>query len=350
MDILIDTNILLYKDSDHEVPTRLQELMEIVSDLNHRLVVHPLSISEVEEDKNVREKRVLLSRIKSYSKLQTVLDPTDDDTFFEKIGKPKNKWDQVDSFLLYCVYKNEVDFFVTEDAGIIKQASVLDISDKVMTFKNALHHFRKLKQKKVKLGDAPIICFYKKGENWYIGERDKEISFKDTLGFRFIHFLLNNEYKDFTPIQVYNCGKSAGDVYKTNLDEIINLGLHLEEPIFLKPMPVKEIDLRIELLEKKFDEDLLNDDRMIIEEEIAELNKKRKEKKPIRNSKSESENARRNVYRRVKDALEEINKNKETAWILKYLNKSTIKTGDNFIYKPVVTDKPHWILHSNQII
>ena len=352
MDILIDKNILLYKDADHEVPMRLQELIEIINDLKHRLVIHPASIKEIEEDSNIEERNVLLSRINSYSKLQTVLDPADDDTFYEKIGKPENKWDQVDSVLLYCVYKNEVDFFLTEDPGIIKQAEVLNISDRVMNFKKALRHFRNLKQKKTKLGDAPVLCFYKKGEFWYVGEKDKEISFNGMDGFEYIHYLLVNENKHKNSLEIYNIVKNPSDnTLKDAMswEEKEMQGLGEQKEIYNSPITIKEKEAlrkrKIQLEEKLENQFLSDNERLQYENELDKINDFLPKKYALADS-SQIKTIRTDVLRSILRAFDKIN----TVKIMPlYLNKSTLKTGKNCIYRPNENNKPSWILFPEDV-
>lgn len=354
MDILIDKNILLYKDADHEVPMRLQELIEIINDLKHRLVIHPASVKEIEEDRNIGEKNVLLSRINSYSKLQTVLDPADDDTFYEKIGKPENKWDQVDSVLLYCVYKNEVDFFLTEDPGIIKQAEVLNISDRVMNFKKALKHFRNLKQKKIKSGDGPVLCFYKKGDCWYVGEKGKEAPFDGINGFEYIHCLLRNENKLMNSIEIYTSGKILGDNISNDelsMEDKEMGGFDVEKPKSDKFLTAEERKaLRNEA--KRINEKLENQSlpENIREQYINELDKieefLNKHISPPRDSISKVGTVRTNVSKSITAALKRIH----TVKIMPlYLNESTLKTGGSCIYHPDENNKPSWILFPEDV-
>ncbi len=321
------------------------------------LVIHPISVSEIEKDNNINNKDVIISKIKAYSHLESKVNPYDDDKYFELIGKPKTERDKVDSYLLYCVYENSADFFLTEDPDIIKQATVLNIADRVMNLKKALNHFKTLKQKKAKHGDAPILCFYKKGDNWYVGENGKEIPFRHMKGFEHVHFLLSYPYKNFTPKVVYHSAKSSEDIARdaTIPIEDKNMeGFDIEKPLYngyLNAKAKSSITKRIEELQELLDSDSLSiDQKENLEDELKKCENILAQKKPQRDSKSSEEKARLNIYRSIMRVLETIGDNKSTAFMTRYLNKSTIEAKDYCIYNPSEYDTPLWILHPNETL
>jgi len=349
MDILLDTHILLQKDADRELSVHLQELIEVLSDLNHRLVVHPLSIKEIQEDKNVREKNVLLSRIKSYSKIRTEHDPLDDDAFIQKIGRPENKWDQVDTCLLYCVYKSEVDFFLTEDRDVIKQAAELKISNKVMKVKEALRYFKEQKRKRSGSGTGPVLCFYKKGEHWYVGEKGKEVSFNDMNGFSYIYFLLCNENKLFHSNEIYTAGNISDDNlprHQIIQEDKDSHGFEPEKPIYEKrltpSMKQRILDEKEELEEKLQHQSLSENERIEAEDQLT-LIKQYLHDRPGQDDTSKVKTVRNNVQKSIKRALNKIHQVKNMSL---YLNISTVATGAYCIYRPDINNKPSWILFS----
>ena len=56
--ILIDTNIIIYREDLEKVPDDVQELLRILNETNHKVVTHPLSLEEINKDKILREKRL----------------------------------------------------------------------------------------------------------------------------------------------------------------------------------------------------------------------------------------------------------------------------------------------------
>ena len=149
MNILVDTDILLSIESDHMIHRHLSEVLRIINELHCRIVIHPSTVKEIEEDQDIPNKMILLSKIKKYSLLTTQSNPYDDETFFKLINKPASARDKVDAFLLYCLYKNEVNFILTEDPDMIGNAALLNISDKkIMNIVNAFKHFKGVLQKR----------------------------------------------------------------------------------------------------------------------------------------------------------------------------------------------------------
>jgi len=361
MNILIDTHILIRREYDRAIERHLQDVIRLINDLNFRIFVHPLSVAEVEKDKNIPNKSILLSKIKTYSALETQSNPYDDGTFHELIGKPKNAHDRVDSYLLYCLYKKEVDYFLTEDPDIVEKAEKINISGRVKNLQEASTFFKKtLEAKKTKGDDGPELWFYKKGGRWHIGEKGRESIFDDLKGFGLIHYLLGYENEQIKSTVLCNYGKISGDEDphgETSKREIADLGLQPEGLIHKKRPSSKDmvilklsIDSGIERLRDEFDSSVFPspEDEMIkreeLDEKIEKLKKYYKQQsntRPDRDSSPESEKARINVLRLVKRALSEIANDKTTA---RYLNDHTIKTGDSCVYRPIEGDKPFWIL------
>ena len=83
MKILIDTHILVCREFDRTIQRHLQNVIRYINDLNYRLVVHPRSVLEVEKDKNIINKSALLSKIKTYSSLDSQSNPFDDKDFLQ---------------------------------------------------------------------------------------------------------------------------------------------------------------------------------------------------------------------------------------------------------------------------
>ena len=143
MRILIDTNIIIYRENDHIVPAILQELLKSCSRLKFDILKHPKSVEELKKDTNEDRQKIALSKINTYSTLKSPPNPKTDHGFMAYVGQPTKSNDEVDNFLLYSVYRNAVDFLITEDKGIHKKAVVLNLKDRVLSIDEALSVFRK---------------------------------------------------------------------------------------------------------------------------------------------------------------------------------------------------------------
>lgn len=142
MNILIDTNIVISLEPTS--PDRMEprtavaaELVRVVTDGGHRLLLHPESLTELAGDTNpVRRdlRHVLLGK---YPRLDPA--PPVMEVVSSALGDvyPPNH-DYVDHLMLSAVVANAVHFLVTDDGDIIKKASRLGIADRVFTVEDAL--------------------------------------------------------------------------------------------------------------------------------------------------------------------------------------------------------------------
>jgi hypothetical protein len=193
----------------------------------------------------------------------------------------------------------------------------------------------------------PVLCFYKKGEHWWIGEKGKQVSFNEVKGLCFIHFLLRYPYKYFQPEFVYNLGaiSDVGDV-KIDYDELEAKGAFSQPKLTGRARSAYKV--RIQELQGRLEAEDYEDpsEAYEIKEEIKELKNQLIGRK-IRDHTSEEEKARKNVSKRIDLALRKIHE--LTPSLEQYLNKHTIKKGDSCSYKPLLEDQPAWILHPKDL-
>ena len=143
MRILIDTNIFIYRENYHIIPSNLQSLLKTLNDLVVQILVHPLSAHEIKKDRNQERREITLSKIKTYPILDNPPSLEVDQPFLTIVGQTNNANELVDNNLLYCVYKNAVDFLITEDRGIHRKSDRLGISDRVFDIDEALEYFKR---------------------------------------------------------------------------------------------------------------------------------------------------------------------------------------------------------------
>ena len=143
MRILIDTNIFIYREDDHVLSSDLQELLRALNTLNVKMLLHPRSIEEIRRDRNEDRKKVMLSKIRTYPLLESPPVPNRDNNFLDIVGGSSKPNEYVDNALLYSVYKDAVDFLITEDGGMHKKAARLGIKDRVLSLEDALEVFKK---------------------------------------------------------------------------------------------------------------------------------------------------------------------------------------------------------------
>ena len=181
MRLLLDTNILILRENYHQIPEHIRELYKIIEQLQYQRVVHPLSIKEIEKDGNIERKKANLSKIESYVKLEKVPFAQNDKEFCEKFDSPQSENDNIDNELLYCVYKNVVDYLITEDQELLNKADNLGLQT-VISPREAIEIFSEYLLK-TDIHSTPSFC-KKKGF-----EVNLEDSIFDTL---------KHDYQEFT--------------------------------------------------------------------------------------------------------------------------------------------------------
>jgi rRNA-processing protein FCF1 len=142
MRVLIDTNIIIYREDNKVLTDNLQFLMRSLNDLKNEVVVHPFSIEEIKRDSDEIRRKISLSKVQTYSPLENP--PSfEKDIGFTSIVKPrKDPHDHVDNALLYSVCKNAVSFFITEDKELHKKAFKLNIDEQVLSIAEAVNVFK----------------------------------------------------------------------------------------------------------------------------------------------------------------------------------------------------------------
>ena len=143
MRILIDTNIFIGRENDHVLSYELQALLKILNSKKIEILIHPKSFEEIKRDSNISRKNITLSKLNTYPILEHFPDQNKDYDFLTAVGVPSKINDEIDNAILYSVYKDAVDFLITEDKGIHKKSIRLDISDRVLCVEEGIDVFEK---------------------------------------------------------------------------------------------------------------------------------------------------------------------------------------------------------------
>jgi hypothetical protein len=64
MRVLLDTNIFIYREDNHVLSENLQELLRILSEAKAEVIVHPLSLEDLQRDTDNKRKKVMGPRSK----------------------------------------------------------------------------------------------------------------------------------------------------------------------------------------------------------------------------------------------------------------------------------------------
>jgi predicted nucleic acid-binding protein len=140
MDVLIDTNIFIYREDDGIVPESLQRLERSLREDEHNILVHPLSAKEIRNDPDEVRREKAMSRLETYRELSYPKYPVSESRFRNEVPEESGN-DRVDNMLLYSVFNEDVDFLITEDLGIHKKAAKLGIRDRVFSIEEGEEYF-----------------------------------------------------------------------------------------------------------------------------------------------------------------------------------------------------------------
>lgn len=143
MRVLLDTNVLIFREDHSVMPAQLQNLLRILNTLRASLLLHPMSLLDINRDPEGQRREIVKSKVMSYPTLDSP--PTyENDLPFSQAVKDASPNDNVDNALLYAVYRNSVNFLITEDKEIIKKARRLQIGDRVLSVAEARVKFEAL--------------------------------------------------------------------------------------------------------------------------------------------------------------------------------------------------------------
>jgi hypothetical protein len=108
--------------------------MKSLSKQKVEILVHPASIQEVANDPVSERKEISTSKVGAYQILDSPPDFSSDTSFLQTVADNRNRThDHFDNLILYAVFKNAVNFLITEDKEIHKKAQKLRIKNRVLT-------------------------------------------------------------------------------------------------------------------------------------------------------------------------------------------------------------------------
>jgi hypothetical protein len=132
--VLLDTNVLIFREDDREIPDSIQRLMRALSQLKADVIIHPASKADIDRDRMEGRKRTMLSKLGTYGYLERAPDPRRDSKFLQKLyGEADEGRIVLDDLIIYSIYRDAADFLITEDLGIHTKAGRLGVSDRILT-------------------------------------------------------------------------------------------------------------------------------------------------------------------------------------------------------------------------
>jgi len=141
MKVLIDTNILIYREDDSVIQECLSKMFRLFNSIPISVYIHPASLEDIRRDKDQKRHDIIFSKTKVYPHFPNPPDPFIDQSFIQQVGPIKSENDRVDIRILYALYREGVDYLITEDMGIHKRASQIGIGDRVFSIYDSLDFF-----------------------------------------------------------------------------------------------------------------------------------------------------------------------------------------------------------------
>lgn len=223
MKALLDTNILIHRESNRILNENIGELFLWLDKLGYEKYTHELSLMEIEKYQDEETKKIFRAKLRSYKLLETASPMCAE---VQQVGNEVDTTenDKVDTKLLNELYCGRVDLFITEDRKIFTKACKLGLSEKVRSIDGFLEWVitenPKLQDYKVKniriekFGDIDVNqhffdslrLSYEGFNNWYLRNYENEayVCGENTSVTAFLSLKVENanseDYSDITPI------------------------------------------------------------------------------------------------------------------------------------------------------
>ena len=203
MKVLLDTNILLHREASMITNKDIGLLFNWLDKLHYEKYISPLSIDEIKKYRDKEVVQTIETKIQNYNLLKT---KAPESAAIQAIRNDidTNENDAIDTSLLNEIFENRVDYLITEDRGIHKKATKLNIEHKVFSINDFVE---KSTAENPGLSDYKILSVRRK----YFGNLSIKDSFFDSF---------RSDYQEFD--QWFN-SKSEEKAYvcKSQADEIV---------------------------------------------------------------------------------------------------------------------------------
>ena len=182
MRVLLDTNIIIHREAGKGINPDIGYLFHWLDKLKITKCIHPISVEELNRNKDADTVKTINIKIQNYTQLKT-LAPLND--IIRKVSAEFDvtENDRSDSIILNEVYSGRVDILISEDKKIHIKAKQLNISEKVykidtflekVTAENPeLVDYKVLAVKKVFFGDVNL------NDEFFDSFREDYIGFDD---------------------------------------------------------------------------------------------------------------------------------------------------------------------------
>lgn len=131
MRVLLDTNVLIHRESATVVRRDIGRLFFWLDKLRCDKYVHPLSLEEIGKHDDPRVRSTFEAKLQSYYLLRTTAPISAE---VQQVGaNDKTENDRNDTLLVNELFANRVDLLISEDRGLHKKVAALRIADRTFT-------------------------------------------------------------------------------------------------------------------------------------------------------------------------------------------------------------------------
>ena len=132
MRVLLDTNIIIYRENKKMTNYSIGHLFRWLDKLKYDKLIHPLSKKEIAEYQYADPAEAMTLKLDAYQEMRT-LAPMAEQVAAFAVTVDKNENDRIDTALLNEVYQGRVDLLITEDKRLRRKAEGLGLGHKVLS-------------------------------------------------------------------------------------------------------------------------------------------------------------------------------------------------------------------------
>ncbi|HDY87968.1 MAG TPA: hypothetical protein ENH82_07645 [bacterium] len=202
MRILLDTNVIIYREASYVTRQEIGVLFRWLDQLHYEKCIHPETIDEIRRHKDKSVVAAFEAKIGNYLQLKT-LAPENERISSIRAQFDLDSNDHTDSSILNEVFCNRVAALITEDRKMHQKAAVLGITERVFTIDAFLE---KVTAENPELADYKILSVKKD----YFGNLNITDSFFDS--FRADYSEFNEWFNRKSDEVVYVCKSEKGDI------------------------------------------------------------------------------------------------------------------------------------------
>ncbi len=197
MRILLDTNIIIHREASKVINPDIGVLFNWLDKLKFDKCIHPLTVDELNRNKDAETVRTMNIKIDNYHLLKTQA------PFVGKIAEVSSKMDingndVNDSKILNELFSGRVDILISEDRKLHQKAQLLGISESVFKIDSFLE---KMTTEHPELVDYKVLAVKK----MFFGELNLEDPFFDSFRRDYIHPPFDSWYRKKSDNISYVC-------------------------------------------------------------------------------------------------------------------------------------------------